>query len=221
MQTVSDVWLKRICTLDTTAFSAIAVLDDNYIHLLTYFTYRQTNRQTRLYSRRGWIRRVVLSDLPSRLNELRRLPRRSPRRFLCDAVERTGEWDGCRWCLIHSTTPAACSRWGTNTAAHNRHNTLNNLSSLGIVQVLHSPRTSVSNFSTVWLWVRFHGDKKSTWPAINFPILCLCFGELDEAAAVNGSSNQYPHSFAGCAYCNLSVQLADYGTSTPTKKLNK
>jgi len=39
VQTVSDVCLKLICSLDTSAFSALEVLDDNralQIYLLTY-----------------------------------------------------------------------------------------------------------------------------------------------------------------------------------------
>ena len=39
VQTISDVCLKRTCSLDTSAFSALEVLDDNhalYIYLLTY-----------------------------------------------------------------------------------------------------------------------------------------------------------------------------------------
>jgi len=36
VQTVSDICLKRICSLDTSAFSALEVLDDNCINLLTY-----------------------------------------------------------------------------------------------------------------------------------------------------------------------------------------
>ena len=39
VQTVSDVCLKRICSLDTSAFSALEVLDDNCALSIYLFTY--------------------------------------------------------------------------------------------------------------------------------------------------------------------------------------
>jgi len=49
VQTVSDVCLKRICSLDTSAFSALGVLDDNHtiqIYLITYLlTYLLIHRK--------------------------------------------------------------------------------------------------------------------------------------------------------------------------------
>ena len=36
VQTVSDICLKRTCSLDTSAFSALEVLDDNRLYKFTY-----------------------------------------------------------------------------------------------------------------------------------------------------------------------------------------
>ena len=48
VQTLSDVCLKRTCSLDTSAYSALEVLDDNrapQIYLLTYQEIGSLNRE--------------------------------------------------------------------------------------------------------------------------------------------------------------------------------